>query len=470
MKFATALLASVSLAVASLPAIEVNGNAFWNSKTGDRFYIRGVDYQPRNNGTLVDPLADESICLRDVEYFKELGLNTVRVYTVDNSLDHSTCMEALDQAGIYLILDVNTPEASISRYAPACSYNARYLQSILSTVDVFAKYDNVLGFFAGNEVINDMENTTAAAPYVKAVVRDMKQYMRAQNYRAIPVGYSAADVTSNVYQTAAYFNCGNDEDARIDMLGVNDYSWCGASSFVTSGYKNKVTKYTGYSLPIFFSEYGCNTVGDSRAFSEVGTIYSKQMTGVFSGGLVYEYSEEDNNYGLVELDENGNATTLPDFDNLRNELNATSDPTGDGGYAASNSISSCPTFEAGVWEVANETLPELPSAASIFFKSGAGEPLGTDIGDTQWGCYDNNEANVSSSSAPASSSSSTAQTSSSSSSPTASASSSASSSSKALANSVVIPAFYNIVYSMGTNAFGSAIAMLLIVSGVAVLA
>lgn len=131
----------------STPAINITGNAFFNSETGERFYIRGVDYQPGGSSNLTDPLADVEICKRDIPVFQDLGINTIRVYTVDNSLDHSECMQMLQDAGIYLILDVNTPEASISRYNPSCSYNAVYLQSIFSTVDDFAQYDNVLGFF-----------------------------------------------------------------------------------------------------------------------------------------------------------------------------------------------------------------------------------------------------------------------------------------------------------------------------------
>ncbi|CRK39993.1 hypothetical protein BN1723_018752, partial [Verticillium longisporum] len=41
----------------------------------------------------------------------------------------------------------------------------------------------------------------------------------------IPVGYSAADISANVWQAADYFNCGSD-DARSDFWAFNDYSWC----------------------------------------------------------------------------------------------------------------------------------------------------------------------------------------------------------------------------------------------------
>ena len=170
----------------TLPAIEIEGNAFFNPDTGERFYIRGVDYQPGGSSNLTDPLGDVDICKRDVPVFKDLGLNAVRIYTVDNTLDHSECMQMLADAGIYVILDLNTPDSSISRINAACSYNADYLQTVFATVDEFAGYSNVLGFFAGNEVINDID-TTSAATYVKAVVRDIKKYLKAcLLYTSIP--------------------------------------------------------------------------------------------------------------------------------------------------------------------------------------------------------------------------------------------------------------------------------------------
>ena len=198
---------------------------------------------------LVDPLADTDTCKRDIAKFKELGLNTIRVYTVDNSVSHDECMRELADAGIYLILDVNSPLYSINRQDPAPSYNDVYLQSIFATIDQFAKYSNTLAFFSGNEVINETTASTVTAPYVKAVTRDMKQYLGNRGYRAIPVGYSAADVTSNRYETAEYLNCGT-ADERSDFFAFNDYSWCDPSSFKVSGWDKKVELFKGYSIPI----------------------------------------------------------------------------------------------------------------------------------------------------------------------------------------------------------------------------
>jgi hypothetical protein len=87
------------------------------------------------------------------------------------------------------------------------------------------------------------------------------------------------------------------------------------------------------------------------------------MTGVFSGGLVYEFTEEPNGYGLIKID-GDNATTLPDYINLKKQYADTSNPSGDGNYKETLPASTCPdTTEK--WEASN-TLPDMPSAASTY--------------------------------------------------------------------------------------------------------
>ena len=146
--------AATSTGSSTLPTITINGNAFYNGN--ERFYIRGVDYQPGGSSANSDPLADPATCQRDIPYFQKLGLNTIRVYQVDNSANHDECMASLAEAGIYLALDVNTNTYSLLRQGTAGSYNPTYLQSIFATVDAFANYTNTLLFFSGNEVGHGM--------------------------------------------------------------------------------------------------------------------------------------------------------------------------------------------------------------------------------------------------------------------------------------------------------------------------
>ncbi|KAF7549909.1 hypothetical protein G7046_g8185 [Stylonectria norvegica] len=354
---------------ADLPAVTASGNAFWSGKT--RFYLRGIDYQPGGSAANKDPLADTTVCKRDIAKFKDLGVNTVRVYAVDNKADHDVCMQALNDAGIYLVLDVNNPKYSINQIDPAPSYNADYLQNVFATVEVFAKYSNTLAFFSGNEVINDMKDTDKSAPYVKAVTRDMKNYIRARGLRKIPVGYSAADVSTNRMQTAMYMNCGSD-DMRSDFFAFNDYSWCN-TDFKTSGWDVKVKNFTDYGLPIFLSEYGC-IKNRPRKFEEMGALMNSEMTSVYSGGLLYEFSVEDNDFGIVDID--GNSVTPSsenpkEYGNFKSALSKYPVPTGDGGAASTTHSVACPTSEA-VWQVNPSLVPEMPQAAEKYFKNGAG--------------------------------------------------------------------------------------------------
>ncbi|KAF2669584.1 glycolipid-anchored surface protein 5 precursor [Microthyrium microscopicum] len=364
------------------PPVSVKGNAFFaNNK---RFYIRGVDYQPGGSSKVIDPLANPTICKRDIEKFKALGLNTIRIYSVDNSANHDECMKSLADAGIYLALDTNSPAYSINRkdeVSAHASYNEVYLQNVFATIDAFQKYDNTLLFYSANEVINEQPVTTYGAPYVKAVIRDMKNYIKARNYRKIPVGYSATDVTENRYETATYLNCGGSQ-ARTDFFAFNDYSWCN-SDFKTSGWDQKVEQYKDYSVPFFMSEYGCDKIRP-RAFTEVEALYSRLMTPVYSGGLVYEYTQEPNGFGLVEI-EGDQVRELKEFQIVQAAFKKTPLPADDGGYNPNGSPSKCPTKSAN-WLVRNSSTPLMPAGAQKYMQNGAGPGVGLRTGDkgSQW--------------------------------------------------------------------------------------
>ena len=109
-----------------------------------------------------------------------------------------------------------------------------------------------------------MSPTLRASAFVKAAVRDMKAYIASKNYRAMGIGYAADDDATVRLNVANYFNCGDPADG-IDFWGYNIYSWCGDSSYVQSGYIDRVAEFANYSVPVFFAEYGCNTQGGGAA-------------------------------------------------------------------------------------------------------------------------------------------------------------------------------------------------------------
>lgn len=219
--------------------------------------MKGVAYQasPTNStGTFVDPLADENGCKRDIPLLQELGTNTIRVYAINTTSDHSACMKLLNDAGIYVVSDLSEPTLSINRNSP--EWDDKLYARYTAVVDALAPYSNVLGFFAGNEVSNDVNNTNAS-PFVKAAIRDMKKYIKDKNYRTIPVGYATNDDQKIRSGLADYFDCGTSAESA-DFWGYNIYSWCGDSSYTLSGYDQRTKEFENYNIPAFFAEYGCN--------------------------------------------------------------------------------------------------------------------------------------------------------------------------------------------------------------------
>ncbi|KAA6408924.1 MAG: glycoside hydrolase family 72 [Lasallia pustulata] len=361
---AATFFAASAVAATSADPIVIKGSKFFYKTNGTEFFIKGIAYQQDVGGngsttvgssTFTDPLADPVGCKRDIPLLQQLSTNTIRVYAINASQDHSQCMQMLQDAGIYLIADLSQPTISINRDTP--QWNDEVYKQYTSVVDALQNYTNVLGFFAGNEVANSV-NTTGASAFVKAAVRDMKAYIKQQNYRAIGVGYATADVSDIRIQLADYFNCGPAADA-IDFWGYNIYSWCGNSSYSLSGYETRTEEFANYTVPAFFAEYGCNTV-EPRDFTEVAALFGPDMTSVWSGGIVYEYFQEANNYGLVQI--NGDtASKLPDFTAYSSQIAmVTPSAVNSASYTATNTVArACPTTGVA-WEAAT-ALPPTPN-------------------------------------------------------------------------------------------------------------
>lgn len=108
------------------------------------------------------------------------------------------------------------------------------------------------------------------------------------------------------------------------------------------------------------AEYGCQSPRP-RPFTDVAALYGPEMTDVWSGGVVYMYFEEDNEYGLVEA-ENGKVTKLKDFENYKSQIKKIN-PKGVSmsSYTPPDlKMRDCPAVGKD-WE-AHETLPPTPDA------------------------------------------------------------------------------------------------------------
>ncbi|KAJ4355229.1 hypothetical protein N0V95_003124 [Ascochyta clinopodiicola] len=292
-----------------------------------KFFVRGVVYQVPD---IQDPISDARLpqLRHDVALFKELGLNTLFVYRVDNTKRHGQAMRMLEEAGIYVFTGVPTRFNAISRLDPYQSYNRTTIEEYCQTVDVMAQYPNVLGLLVATSLFNNRESEKAV-PVFKAVARDLKRYMKLQNescgQRILPIGYDAATTDNRDRIILDYLSSG-DPASSIDFWTVSFtplrnviqsdssqctcYLWSGRSSLQISGYQGLIDHLQNAAIPIVMSEYGLRMEGP-RLFQETAALYSPQMSQVFSGGCAYEFHQSANLYGLVELIDQEQARTTP---------------------------------------------------------------------------------------------------------------------------------------------------------------
>lgn len=345
-----------------LSPISISGNKFVDSK-GYQFFLKGIAYQKmRQEGDsfedldaagYIDPLANTATCMRDLEYLHQLNVNVVRAYQIDPNKNHDACMNAFAAKGIYVLCDLPEPETSINRNDP--HWDIGLFDRYKAVVDSMSKYNNLLGFFAGNEISNSVANTDSA-PFAKAAIRDTKKYIKEKGYRNIPVGYASNDDAKIRAEVSQYFICGEDLDAKADFFGLNMYEWCGYSSYSTSGYRERTSEFANFQIPIFFSEFGCNIV-NPRPFTEVEALYGLTMSKVWSGGIAYEYFQHENNYGVVMENSDGSITPLEDFATLSSRYANNHPKKVKVKNSSTLTNSTCSTNE--FWEASGD-LPQAP--------------------------------------------------------------------------------------------------------------
>ena len=292
-----------------------------------------------------------------------IGTNSIRVYHVSPYADHSGCMSVFASLGIYVWLDLDTFNTTIEQDSPA--WTAPQFYAFTQVLDAFIDFDNLAGFWIGNEVI-DTAAGSPAAPYIKAAVADIKSYISLKNYRAIPIGYSAADIASLRPALQNYLACSSTPTENIDFFGLNSYEWCGDSSYTVSGYADLEAMSANYSIPIFFSETGCNVV-EPRTFADQGAIFGPNMSVTWSGAIVYEWVQAANDYGLVSYPDGGVTgdpePIQPDFSNLAGQWKTLS-PSGvvEAQYTPSLGPPACPEATGGWLVDGDVALPTLGEA------------------------------------------------------------------------------------------------------------
>jgi 1,3-beta-glucanosyltransferase GAS5 len=110
------------------------------------------------------------------------------------------------------------------------------------------------------------------------------------------------------------------------------------------------------------------------------------MTSVYSGGLVYEFTEEPNHYGLVKINGDQGLNELSEFAPLQQVFKDVPIPTDNGGYQEGVPKKSCPQKGTPFWRVEGEAIPDTPTGANKYMENGAGPGpgLGKDGKGSQW--------------------------------------------------------------------------------------
>ncbi|KAF8209930.1 Glucanosyltransferase-domain-containing protein [Mycena galopus ATCC 62051] len=156
-----ATTAGATLALAANPTIQKG------TRTGRGVSADSVPHFGRRQ------LADSASCTRGLPFLQQLGVNVIhrrldaQRSTTTLALPH--CIAALSGARIYIILDLALPlNGSIDTTKPTWSTNLQ--DEYMKIIDVFSKYDNVLTYNVGNEVLTS--SATNAVPFIKAAARN----------------------------------------------------------------------------------------------------------------------------------------------------------------------------------------------------------------------------------------------------------------------------------------------------------
>ncbi|GMF09945.1 unnamed protein product [Phytophthora lilii] len=344
------LLASLPLSAAWLAPIVAKGNKLFDSETGLEFRIKGMAYYPRPNaGELADVsnydwAADEheDVWKPHLEVMKDLGVNTIRLYSVDPSVLHDRFMCACSEAGIYVSVGMAAPckGCSVADVAAPECYPDGMLTRMQMVYNAFAVYDNTLFFSVANEpnlISVDGDTGEAVMPCIKAMIRDIRDYADScvGSLREVPIGVEMADIPPRA-QWLQYFDCvasndsssgSGDASERAQWMGFNPYVECdptGHTEYLQStGLVTLMKDYkdAGYPRPIMFGEFGCNT-GDNTmdGYENQRTFYDKADKGKYGVGY-FQPDDCDNENTTCEF------TAYPEYDNLKTAYTTTKNST-----------------------------------------------------------------------------------------------------------------------------------------------
>jgi len=295
-----------------ITSISISNNLFMCGST--QWAPKGVCYQPTD---FVDPISDDNLpaiqallASSNAYGFAAMHINAIRVYQVDPTKSHMLVMNALAEAGIYVLVGAVGHTTVLDG---ATAYNAR----LKAVADEFCQYQNVLAFSIGNETINPNGGATPGYDIptkIRAGAAYLKTYMAAHCTRTVPVTAALRDAPEYTIPAAKAYMSGHASE-RLDFLGYNCERWAAGSLAAKVGAYYKLAKaFEGANpVPIVFTEMGSNAravsprtweqtdylYGGTNLTPQSGSGAAINMANVVSGGFAFRYYERTAGWGMV---------------------------------------------------------------------------------------------------------------------------------------------------------------------------
>jgi len=295
-----------------ITSISISNNLFKCGST--QWAPKGVCYQPTD---FVDPISDDNLpaiqallAPSNAYGFAAMNINAIRVYQVDPTKKHMLVMNALAEAGIYVLVGA---VGHTTVHDGATVYNAR----LKAIADEFCQFKNVFAFSIGNETINPNGGSTPGYDIpnkIRAGAAYLKTYMAAHCVRTVPVTAALRDAPDYTIPAGKAYMSG-DASERLDFLGYNCERWAAGSLAAKVGaYYDLVKAFEGANpVPIVFTEMGSNAravsprtwaqtdylYGGTNLTPQSGTGAAINMANVVSGGFAFRYYERTAGWGMV---------------------------------------------------------------------------------------------------------------------------------------------------------------------------
>jgi hypothetical protein len=238
-----------------------------------------------------DLLADPAVCKRDIPDLVRLGINTLFLNGVNAELNHAECMQSLQDAGIYVLVQLNPIYVNVytGNGMPVADWGYLSEKANSRLIDGFQKFSNTLGFVWKSRAPPASEIGRELA-FGRTDVGSLKEYIRKMNYRRIPIG--SIGYCHRKSSVIDFFTCGSQTNS-IDFYGMNHALDPPGECEVVSPpiYDGSVETYRNSSIPLFVF-YG-DLAKTQPDFPEVTDIYANSTSEVFSGGILLSWYEAD---------------------------------------------------------------------------------------------------------------------------------------------------------------------------------